>query len=58
MTNLVKTAKLEKEEINVHNHSELTYWADKFGVTNVKVKAAVNAVGSSVEAVETYLKKR
>ena len=58
MTNLTEPGKPEKHEIDIYKPNELTYWADKFGVTNVKVKAAVNAVGTSVKSVEAYLKKR
>ena len=46
------------DEIDVRKPAELSYWADKFEVTNVKLKAAVNAAGPSVKAVETYLRKR
>jgi len=37
---------------------ELSYWADHFEITNVQLKAAVNAAGTSVKAVEAYLSKR
>ncbi|TWI97577.1 uncharacterized protein DUF3606 [Mucilaginibacter frigoritolerans] len=55
-TNIKTTS--NKDEIDVSSPAELRYWADKFEVTNVKLKAAVNATGSSVKAVEAYLRKR
>ena len=51
-----KTATINTDEINVRKPEELSHWADKFGVTNVKLRAVVNAVGPSVKAVETYLR--
>jgi hypothetical protein len=53
-----KTATTNKEEINVNAPTELNYWADKFGITNAKLRAAVNAAGPSVKAVDAYLRKR
>jgi len=57
MDTKTKTA-ANKDEIDVRKPVEVSYWADKFGVTNVKLKAAVNATGPSVKAVEAYLRKR
>ena len=54
----ITKAVANKDEINVRKPIEVSYWADKFGVTNVKLKAAANAVGPSVKAVESYLRKR
>lgn len=58
MDTKTKAVMTAKDEIDVRTPSELSYWADHFGVTNVKLKAAVNAAGTSVKAVETYLRKR
>jgi hypothetical protein len=46
------------EQINVNERFEADYWTEKFGTTKVKLKAAVNAVGTSAKAVEAYLKKK
>ena len=46
-----------KDRVNVNENYELLYWSDKFDVTKVKLKAAVNAVGTSAKDVEAYLKK-
>lgn len=48
----------EKDRINVNEKHELLYWSDKFDITKVKLKAAVNAVGSLAQDVEVYLKKK
>lgn len=48
----------EKQTINNSDDVELRMWADKFGVTKVKLKAAINAVGSSAKAVEVYLNRK
>jgi len=46
------------EQINVNERYEADCWTEKFGTTKVKLKAAVNAVGTSAKAVEAYLKKK
>jgi hypothetical protein len=53
-----KTAGNTAEQINVQDRAEADYWTEKLGVTKVKLKAAVNAVGTSAKAVEAYLKKK
>ncbi len=58
MDTKTKTIIADKDQINVNEPGELNDWADKFGITNVKLKAAVNAAGPSVKAVQIYLKKR
>jgi hypothetical protein len=52
------TGKLQSDNINLQEDYELRHWSDKFDVTKVRLKAAVNAVGPSAKAVEAYLKKR
>ena len=47
----------DKDRVNVNENYELLYWSDKFDVTKVKLKAAVNAVGTSAKDVEAYLRK-
>lgn len=41
--------------INIHEEYELTYWTDRFGVSAEQLRAAVNKVGVSAEAVEREL---
>jgi hypothetical protein len=48
----------DKDKINVNEDNELRKWTEKFDVTKVKLKAAINAVGTSVKDVEAYLKKK
>ena len=46
----------DRTRINVHEDYELRDWSRKFGVTPEQLKAAVQAVGTSGEAIEHYLK--
>ncbi len=58
MDNTTKTSSHDESRINVQKDHELNYWADKFDVTKVKLKAAINAAGTSVNEVEAYLRKK
>jgi len=46
----------DRTRINVNEPYELRDWAQKFGVSTEKVRAAVKAVGTSATAVEKHLK--
>lgn len=48
----------DRTRINVNEDYELRDWSKKFGVTPEQLKAAVQAVGTSVSAVEQHLKGR
>lgn len=52
-----KTGNADRARINVNEAYELDYWSNKFGVSKDKLKAAVETVGTSSNAVEDYLKK-
>lgn len=45
------------DKINVNQPADVSFWAQKWGVTETNVKAAVKIVGPSVAAVQKYLKK-
>jgi len=45
----------DDSKIDANDHNELAYAAKQFGVSVVKVKAAIKAVGSSRNAVKEYL---
>ena len=47
----------DPKRININQSWELTYWADKFGVSGAKIKDAVNEVGVMVVDVKEYLDK-
>ena len=47
----------DRAKINLYEGYELDYWSDKFGVSKDKLKAAIETVGTSADAVEDYLKK-
>jgi hypothetical protein len=55
MDNQQQATHSDKDKINNSNDAELRDWADRFNITKVKLKAAINAVGSSAKAVEAYL---
>jgi len=44
-------------QIDIRKTSELRLWADQLGTTTVRLKAAINRVGNSVEKVKAYLAK-
>jgi len=54
---LTKRRPQDSSKINVHESWELSYWCKHFGCTPEQLKAAVNAVGVSVEAVRRHLGK-
>ena len=46
----------DRTRINTGEDYELRYWSEKFGVSQDRLKAAVQKVGNSVSAVEKELK--
>lgn len=52
-----KTDNADRAKININEGYELDYWSNKFGVSKDKLKAVVQTVGTSVHAVEDFLKK-
>jgi len=46
----------DRTRINTSEDYELRYWSEKFGVSQDRLKAAVQKVGNSVSAVEKELK--
>lgn len=52
-----KIGSADRARININEGYELDYWSNKFGVSKDKLKAVVQTVGTSVRAVEDYLKK-
>ncbi|MEN4919737.1 DUF3606 domain-containing protein [Achromobacter spanius] len=47
----------DRARINVNEDHELRYWTKALGVSDDQLKAAVKAVGVSVEAVKKHLGK-
>lgn len=56
-TKTITTAGLN-HMINVSEDDELQFWAKRFGITPEKLKSAVRAVGSSVDAISKYLRNK
>ena len=48
----------DQQTISNSDDAELRVWADKFNVTKVQLKAAINAVGPAAKAVEVYLNRK
>ncbi len=46
----------DRTRINTNEDYEVRYWSEKFGVSQDRLKAAVQKVGNSVSAVEKELK--
>jgi hypothetical protein len=46
----------DRTRINTNEDYEVRYWSEKFGVSQARLKAAVQKVGNSVSAVEKELK--
>jgi hypothetical protein len=53
---LSKKGMQDRTRINTGEDYELRYWSEKFGVSQDRLKAAVQKVGNSVSAVEKELK--
>jgi hypothetical protein len=49
---------LDASLINQLVNEELRHWADRFGVTRMQLKSAINIVGPLVADVRRYLEKR
>ncbi len=45
------------KRINVTNENEIIHWSKEYGVSEVRIRAAIQAVGTKVEDVQAYLKK-
>ena len=44
------------DRVNPHERNELRFWCKKFGCTDMELKNAVTAVGTSAEAVRDFLR--
>jgi hypothetical protein len=53
--NTQRTGSPDSRRINLGQEHEVRYWAKEFGVTPEKLREAVQAAGTSVEAVRRHL---
>ena len=53
-----RTGLIDNGKIDLSDELDLLKWSDKLDVTSVKIRAAINAVGSDADTVAAYLKKR
>jgi len=56
--NKSKAGEPDRSMINTSERYEMEYWTKKLGVSDAELKAAVKAVGNSVEQVTAYLRDR
>lgn len=56
MDNLKRIQPEDPTKINVNQDWEVEYWCNKLHCTESQLRDAVEAVGTSVEAVKDYLK--
>lgn len=47
----------DRTRVNVNEAHEVQYWTRKFGVSEPQLRAAVQAVGVSAEAIRQHLAK-
>ncbi|HYG05724.1 MAG TPA: DUF3606 domain-containing protein [Stenotrophomonas sp.] len=47
----------DRSRINLSEDYEVRYWTEALGVSEARLREAVQAVGSSAEAVREHLKK-
>jgi len=47
----------DRDRINIHEDYEVEYWTRQLAVSKEELIAAVNAVGTSADAVREHLKK-
>lgn len=55
--NLKKTGKADDIRINVNQDHELAYWSNKFNVSRIILKLAVQEAGVMAEDVEEWIQK-
>lgn len=48
----------DRSRVAMGQEHEVRYWTERFGVSRESLQQAVNAVGNSVAAIESYLKER
>lgn len=46
------------KRVNPHEPNELKYWCHKFTCTEIQLRHAVRAVGTSADAVRDFLKEK
>ena len=47
----------DRERINIHENYEVEYWTKTLGISAQELRKAVQAAGSSAEAVKQHIKK-
>jgi len=52
---LTKRGEPDRSRISLGEEREVRYWTKKFGISEDKLRAAVEAVGNSTQNVETWL---
>jgi hypothetical protein len=55
--NLKEKGTPDSKRINIEEQHEITYWTKELGVSEERLKEAVEKAGTSVQAVREFLKK-
>ncbi|WP_016854804.1 DUF3606 domain-containing protein [Halomonas smyrnensis] len=55
--NLQHRGSPDTEKVNLGQPHEIQYWTERFGVSEQKLRQAVDAVGVYVTDIEAYLKR-
>ena len=57
MDNKNNTGSPDRDRINIHENYEVEYWTKTLGVSADELRKAVEAAGTSADAVRNHLKK-
>lgn len=57
MDNKNKVGSPDRDRINIHENYEVEYWTKTLGITAEELRKAVDAAGTSAEAVRKHIKR-
>jgi len=57
MDNKSNVGSPDRDRINIHENYEVEYWTKTLGISSEELRKAVDAAGTSAEAVKKHMKK-
>jgi len=57
MDNKSNVGSPDRDRINIHENYEVEYWTKTLGISSEELRKAVDAAGTSAEAVKKHIKK-
>jgi hypothetical protein len=57
MDNKSNVGSPDRDRINIHENYEVEYWTKTLGISSEELRKAVEAAGTSAEAVKKHIKK-